>query len=146
MDPILEELKVWAAQAAKWAFAWAVAEYVSIPAAIYTLVWFMAVDFGAGLGIAWSLHTMDSRVAKIGLTRKALTLLILLVIHKLEVVLGTEMGLEKAGAIGYTVAEAVSIIEKCDQFGVPIPDPSAAVAAPEPQEEIAHADEAPVAF
>lgn len=96
--------------------------------ALTTLVVFMAVDYITGLLVAAVFHkspktatgTLESRVGWKGLCRKGVTLLIVLVACRLDVVAGTNF-LRDTAVIAFIVNETLSIIENAGLMGIPIP-------------------------
>ncbi len=97
-------------------------------AALMTLVIFMAVDYITGLIVAGVFHrspkseggALESRAGFKGLCRKGVTLLIVLVACRLDMVMGSNF-LRDAVIIAFIVNEALSIIENAGLMGVPIP-------------------------
>lgn len=93
-----------------------------------TLVVFMAVDYITGLLVAIVFHkspktatgTLESRVGWKGLCRKGVTLLIVLVACRLDIVAGTNF-LRDTAVIAFIVNETLSIIENAGLMGIPIP-------------------------
>lgn len=93
-----------------------------------TLVVFMAVDYITGLLVAIVFHkspktatgTLESRVGWKGLCRKGVTLLIVLVACRLDIVAGTNF-LRDTVVIAFIVNETLSIIENAGLMGIPIP-------------------------
>lgn len=96
--------------------------------ALTTLVVFMAVDYITGLLVAAVFHnspktdtgTLESRAGWKGLCRKGVTLLIVLVACRLDIVAGTNF-LRDTAVIGFIVNETLSIIENAGLMGIPIP-------------------------
>ena len=92
-----------------------------------TLVTFMAVDFTMGLIVALlnkSHKTKDggisSGIAFVGLVKKVFVLLIVLVSHRLDLVLGVDY-VRTAVIIAFIVNEAISILENASLMGIPLP-------------------------
>ena len=98
-------------------------------AALITLLLFMAVDYLSGLIVAGVFHssdksetgTLNSAVCWQGLLKKGMTLIIVLVAARLDIVLGTAF-VRDAVVIAYVVNEAISIIENAGLMGLPVPD------------------------
>ena len=96
--------------------------------ALTTLVIFMAVDYITGLLVAAVFHnspktdtgTLESRAGWKGLCRKGVTLLIVLVACRLDIVAGTNF-LRDTVVIAFIVNETLSIIENAGLMGIPIP-------------------------
>ena len=98
-------------------------------AAMITLICVMAVDYLMGILVAGVFHnspktdngTLESKVGWKGLCRKGVTLLIVLVAARLDIILGTGF-IRDAVIIGYIANETISIIENAGLMGVPIPE------------------------
>lgn len=96
--------------------------------ALTILVICMAIDYGSGLVVAGVFHAspkstgggLDSNVGWKGLVRKVATLVIILIAHFVDMLLGTEY-IRDAVVIAFTINEIVSILENCALMGVPIP-------------------------
>lgn len=97
-------------------------------AAMITLVSMMVVDYLTGVLVAGVFHnspktengTLESKAGWKGLCRKGVTLLIVLVAARLDIILGTGV-IRDAVIIGYIANETISIIENAGLMGVPIP-------------------------
>lgn len=95
-----------------------------------TLLLFMAVDYITGMLNAVifkkSLKTKSGALASstgwIGISKKAVTLLIVMLSARLDMIAGTHT-IKDGAAIAYTINEAVSIIENAGLMGIPIPKP-----------------------
>lgn len=100
-----------------------------LDAAFQTLIIFMAIDYITGLVVAGVFGTSDktesghleSRAGWKGLCRKGVTLLVVLVSARLDIVLGTAF-VRDAVVIAYIVNETISIIENAGLMGLPVPD------------------------
>ena len=98
-------------------------------AALITLLLFMAVDYLSGLIVAGVFHssdksetgTLNSAACWQGLLKKGMTLAIVLVAARLDIVLGTAF-VRDAVVIAYIVNETISIIENAGLMGLPVPD------------------------
>ncbi len=96
--------------------------------ALRTLVLFMAVDYITGLivaGVFKKSHKSESGAleSEIGwkcLSKKGVTLLIVLVSVQLDLITGTEV-IRDAVIIAYSINEAISIIENVGLMGMYIP-------------------------
>lgn len=94
-----------------------------------TLVIFMTVDFAMGLIVAGVFHksnksdngNLNSRAGWIGLCKKCVTLLFVLIAHRLDVSLDTDY-IRTAAIIGFVVNEVLSIVENAGLMGVPLPE------------------------
>jgi toxin secretion/phage lysis holin len=97
-------------------------------AALTTLVIFMAIDYVTGLIVAGVFHTsnktdtgaLESRAGWKGLCKKGMTLLIVLIACRLDLMMGTNF-VRDAVVIGYIANESISIIENAGLMGLPIP-------------------------
>lgn len=97
-------------------------------AALKTLLIFMAADYLTGMTAALfgkSNKTpgggLDSRVGWLGLCRKALILLLVLVGHRLDLTLGTDY-VRNAVIIGFMANELLSLTENVGVLGLPMPE------------------------
>ncbi len=97
-------------------------------AALITLVIFMSVDYITGLIVAGIFHksektkngTLESHAGWKGLCRKGVTLLIVLVACRLDLIIGSNF-IRDAVVIAFVANETISIIENAGLMGVPIP-------------------------
>ena len=95
---------------------------------LQTLMWFMAIDLAMGLILATFFKnsnksdtgTLNSTSAWKGLCKKCITLLMVLVAHRLDITLGLEY-IKTAVIIAFITVELISIIENAGLMGVPIP-------------------------
>lgn len=98
-------------------------------AAMITLVSMMVIDYLTGVLVAAVFHnspktpngTLESKAGWKGLCRKGMTLLIVLVAARLDIILGTGF-IRDAVIIGYIANETISVIENAGLMGVPIPE------------------------
>lgn len=98
-------------------------------AAMITLISMMVIDYLTGVLVAGVFHnspktengTLESKAGWKGLCRKGVTLLIVLVAARLDIILGTGV-IRDAVIIGYIANETISIIENAGLMGVPIPE------------------------
>ena len=98
-------------------------------AAMITLVSMMVIDYLTGVLVAGVFHNspktengaLESKAGWKGLCRKGVTLLIVLVAARLDIILGTGV-IRDAVIIGYIANEIISIIENAGLMGVPIPE------------------------
>ena len=98
-------------------------------AGLITLVLFMAVDYITGLMVAGVFHAsektesggLESRAGWKGLCRKGVTMLIVLIAQRIDIVAGTSV-VRDAVVIAYIVNETISITENAGLMGVPVPD------------------------
>jgi toxin secretion/phage lysis holin len=97
-------------------------------AALTTLLIFMGIDYLTGLIVAGVFHksqktksgSLESRAGWKGLCRKGVTLLIVLVACRLDLLTGSSF-IRDAVVIAFVVNETLSIIENAGLMGVPIP-------------------------
>lgn len=97
-------------------------------AALVTLLIFMGVDYLTGLIVAGVFHksektengALESRAGWKGLCRKGVTLLIVLVACRLDLVIGSNF-IRDAVVIAFIANEAISIIENAGLMGIPVP-------------------------
>ena len=98
-------------------------------AAMITLVSMMVIDYLTGVLVAGVFRNspktengaLESKAGWKGLCRKGVTLLIVLVASRLDIILGTDF-IRDAVIIGYIANETISIIENAGLMGVPIPE------------------------
>lgn len=96
--------------------------------AFITLLIFMAVDYISGLAVALVFRRSpktksgggSSRVGWKGLCRKGMTLLIVLVAYRLDLILGVNY-IRDTVMIGFIANETISITENAGLMGVPLP-------------------------
>ena len=97
-------------------------------AALVTLIIFMGVDYVTGLIVAVVFHNsektkngaLESRAGWKGLCRKGVTLLVVLVACRLDLVMGSNF-IRDAVVIAFIANETISIIENAGLMGIPIP-------------------------
>lgn len=97
-------------------------------AALITLVIFMGIDYFTGLIVAGVFHnsnktengSLESLAGWKGLCRKGVTLLIVLVGCRLDLVMGSNF-IRDAVVIAFIANETISIVENAGLMGVPIP-------------------------
>lgn len=95
-----------------------------------TLVIFMAIDYMSGFVVAGVFKrspktetgALESRAGWKGLCRKCMTLLLVLVAHRLDLAMSISY-CRDAVVIGFVINEALSIIENAGIMGVPYPEP-----------------------
>ncbi|TJY43551.1 phage holin family protein [Cohnella pontilimi] len=92
------------------------------PEALTLLVFVMGLDYISGvLAAVKSGDGLNSNIGFWGLAKKGLTLLVIMLSHRIDVLLG--MNLVMGGAISfYLVNELLSVVENCGELGIPIPD------------------------
>lgn len=97
-------------------------------AAMVTLMIFMGIDYITGLIVAGVFHTsektdngaLESRAGWKGLCRKGVTLLVVLVACRLDIIMGSSF-IRDGVVIAFAANETISIIENAGLMGVPIP-------------------------
>ena len=95
---------------------------------IITLIIFMAVDFVMGLILAGVFKNssksqtgaIDSHAGWNGLCRKCVTLIFVLIAHRLDLLLNTDY-IRTATIIGFIANETISIVENAGLMGIPLP-------------------------
>lgn len=88
----------------------------------------MAIDYITGLIVAGVFNkskktdngALESRAGWKGICRKGMTLLIVLIAHRLDLVMGSNF-IRDVVVIAYIANEAISIIENAGLMGIPIP-------------------------
>lgn len=93
-----------------------------------TLVLFMAIDFISGLAVAGVFKkstktkngALESKAGWKGLCRKSMTLLFVLIAHRLDLSLGTSY-IRDTVIIGFMANELLSIVENAGLMGLPLP-------------------------
>lgn len=97
-------------------------------AALTTLILFMGIDYLTGLIVAGVFHnsgktengSLESRAGWKGLCRKGVTLLIVLIGCRLDLVMETNF-IRDGVVIAFIANETISIIENAGLMGIPIP-------------------------
>lgn len=97
-------------------------------AAFITLMIFMGVDYLTGLVVAGVFHAsektvngmLESRAGWKGLCRKGVTLLVVLVACRLDLVMNSNF-IRDVVVIAFIMNETISIIENAGLMGVPVP-------------------------
>ncbi len=96
--------------------------------ALTTLIICMAIDYVSGLVVAGVFHTskksengaLESRAGWKGLCRKGMTLLIVLIACRLDLLAGTNY-IRDSVVIGFVANEVISIVENAGLMGLPLP-------------------------
>ncbi len=96
--------------------------------ALTTLMVFMAIDYITGLIVAGVFHkspktksgALESKAGWKGLCRKGMTIFIVLIACRLDLIMGTSF-VRDAVIIAYIVNETISIVENAGLMGIPIP-------------------------
>lgn len=97
--------------------------------ALVTLVWFMAIDYVTGMLVAGVFHKspktpgggLESRAGWKGLIRKGVTLLVVLVATRLDLLIGDRSFIRDAVVIAFVINETMSIIENFGLMGIRVP-------------------------
>lgn len=97
-------------------------------AALTTLILFMVIDYISGLTVAGVFHasrktesgTLESRAGWKGLCRKGMTLLFVLIAHRLDLAIGVSY-IRDTVIIGFIANELISIVENAGLMGIPLP-------------------------
>ena len=108
--------------------SWLASLFGGWDAALSTLLIFMATDYVTGLIVAGVFHRsqktdtgkLESRAGWKGLCRKGVSLLIVLVAYRLDIVIGSAY-IRDAVIIAFIANETISIIENAGLMGIPIP-------------------------
>lgn len=95
---------------------------------IATLILFMGIDFFSGLAVAGIFKNssktktgaLESRAGWKGLCRKSMTLLFVLIAHRLDLSIGTNY-IRDTVVIGFMANELISIVENAGLMGLPLP-------------------------
>lgn len=117
----MSQLMKWIGAAAALAFGW----FSDMPSVVRILLIVMAFDILAGVSESIVKKTLSSAIAFNGVAKKAVILIIVALTYT---VTSQIAGVDASAPIGQTVAgfyifvEIVSILEKADNIGVPIPD------------------------
>lgn len=96
--------------------------------ALATLILFMGIDYVSGLIVAGVFHksnksetgALESRAGWKGLCRKGMTLIVVLIAVRLDLIIGTAY-VRDAVCLAFIANETISIIENAGIMGVPIP-------------------------
>ena len=97
-------------------------------AALVTLLIFMGIDYVTGLIVAGVFHAsgktatgaLESHAGWKGLCKKGMTLLVVLVACRLDLMMGSNF-IRDAVVIAFVANETISIIENAGLMGIPIP-------------------------
>lgn len=118
---IINSVFKWVAAVAAIVFGWA----GDMPSVIRILLICMALDIFAGIAQAVIKKTLDSHIAFNGMAKKAVTLIVVALSYTIAAQIA---GVDASAPIGQAVAgfyiavEVISILEKADSIGIPIPD------------------------
>ncbi len=108
--------------------SWIASLFGGWDAALKTLIAFMAVDYVTGLIVAGVFKAskktkngaLESLAGWKGLCRKGVTLLVVLVACRLDLVMGSNF-IRDAVVIAFIANETISIVENAGLMGIPIP-------------------------
>ena len=122
----MKEIISTAAGVAAAAVSWLVGGF-DVP--LMALVVFMAIDYVTGLVVAGIFHAspkspnggLESMAGWKGLCRKVMTLMLVVVGHLVDLLLGAQI-VRTALIVGFCANEAVSILENAGHMGLPIPE------------------------
>ncbi|PWW01263.1 toxin secretion/phage lysis holin [Paenibacillus cellulosilyticus] len=94
----------------------------ALPQSLTLLLVAMGIDYLTGITAAMKeKQGLNSQIGSWGLTRKGLTLLIVFLAHKIDLLLQLD-GVTMCGAIYFYLAnELISITENCGRIGLPLP-------------------------
>ena len=98
-------------------------------AALTTLIIFMAIDYASGVIVAGVFHKssksdtggLNSHIGWQGICRKGITLAIVLIACRLDLLIGTSY-IKDAVIIAFCANELISIVENAGLMGLPIPN------------------------
>lgn len=98
-------------------------------AALTTLMIFMAIDYVSGIIVAGVFHKssksdtggLNSHIGWQGICRKGITLAIVLIACRLDLLIGTSY-IKDAVIIAFCANELISIVENAGLMGLPIPN------------------------
>ena len=96
--------------------------------AVFTLIIFMCIDYAMGLIVAGAFKKseksenggLSSRVCWVGLARKVITLLFVVIAYRLDLLIGTDY-IRTGVIIAFCASELISICENAGLMGVPLP-------------------------
>ena len=96
--------------------------------AVITLIIFMMIDYAMGLIVAGVFKNseksenggLSSRVCWIGLARKVITLLFVVIAYRLDLLIGSDY-IRTGVIIAFCASELISICENAGLMGVPLP-------------------------
>ena len=91
--------------------------------ALTALVAAIGVDYVTGVAAAVKRKQgLSSAIGFRGLTMKGIMLLVILLAHRIDVLLGSGSAVMSGAIYFYLVNELISIAENCGELGVPFPD------------------------
>ena len=137
------ELRAYFNSMTGWVFAAALSVFIGIYFTAYnlmagytdfsyaltaTLIVFMALDYATGLIVAGVFHkssksetgALESKAGWKGLCRKCMSLLFVLIAHRLDLALNINY-IRDAVILGFMTNELISIVENAGLMGIPLP-------------------------
>ena len=108
--------------------SWMASLFGGWDAALVTLIIFMGIDYVTGLIVAGVFHSskktqngaLESGIGWKGLLKKGVTLLVVLVACRLDLVMGANF-IRDAVVIAFIANETISVIENAGLMGIPVP-------------------------
>jgi len=97
-----------------------VALLTKLPETVLALLGLMVIDVVSGVVASWSERRTSSGVYWCGVTRKAMTLMVVAACWLVERATGVPLGVAVTGF--YIAHEALSILENAGRIGVPLPE------------------------
>lgn len=96
--------------------------------AVFTLIIFMCIDYAMGLIVAGVFKKseksenggLSSKACWVGLARKVITLLFVVIAYRLDLLIGTDY-IRTGVIIAFCASELISICENAGLMGVPLP-------------------------
>ncbi len=119
MDKILNYIKV-IVMALGTGITWLLGTWDT---ALLVLILFMVLDYGTGLLRAWINKEVSSDVGLMGIARKAVIFIVLIVAVMLDRLLNTGTWVFRTLVCYFYIAnEGISLLENCAGLGLPIPE------------------------
>jgi len=119
MDKILNYIKV-IVMALGTGITWLLGSWDK---ALVVLIVFMVLDYGTGLLRAWINKEVSSDVGLMGIARKAVIFIVLIVAVMLDRLLNTGTWVFRTLVCYFYIAnEGISLLENCAGLGLPIPE------------------------
>ncbi|HLH32707.1 MAG TPA: phage holin family protein [Terriglobia bacterium] len=106
---------------AKWIVAFVVAQWLQIPTVGRVLVGMVLIDYATGWASAFVRKELSSDIGRRGIVKKAMILLLPLVVHLVETASGVSINASHAVAMAFVANELISIVENAHKIGAPIP-------------------------
>lgn len=121
-------IKIWIMTAVGGLGSFAASLFGGWDNSIKTLLIVMAIDYATGFMVAAIFKksrkstngALNSHIGWMGLCKKGVTLFIVLIARRLDLMLGTDY-IRNVVIIGYIANETVSLIENAGLMGIPIP-------------------------